>query len=172
MQTNNVVLERWGAYDEEQSKILLSVTDNKGNYYIVIPKEQMMEEESKRIFLGKRYFGYLENGVFHQNKANKNKKITINYSPVPADPIKRIGELLDKNIDNMKGFQKCIQKINIESQLKQIKADCLLSHAIVNNLGKYPLETIIGDIKDFAKDNYKMTEQIVGKDLLKTIINF
>ena len=106
MQTNNVVLERWGAYDEE------------------------------------------------------------------PNPIKKMGAMFDKGIESLTGFKKAIDTITIEHGLKQIKPEGLLSHAIVNNLGKYPLETIIGDIKDFAKDNYKMTEKIVGKELLKTIINF
>jgi hypothetical protein len=88
------------------------------------------------------------------------------------NPIKRMGAMFDKGIESLTGFKRAIDTITIEHGLKQIKPTCLLSIAIVNNLGKYPLETIIGDIKDFAKDNYKMTEQIVGKELLKTIINF
>lgn len=88
------------------------------------------------------------------------------------DPIKRMGLMFDKGIESFTGFKKAIDTITIEHGLKQIKPNCLLSCAIVNNIGKYPLETIIQDIKDFAKDNYQMTEKIIGKDLLKTIINF
>lgn len=142
MQTNNVVLERYGVYDEERDILIC----NHCKEFHFAPKDKCDLCECQTLSLTHK-----SNGQFVKE---------------------RIIELIDKNIDNMKGFQKCIQGINIESKLREIKPNCLLSIAIVNNLGKYPLETIIGNIKDFAKDNYQMTEKIIGKDLLKTIINF
>ena len=67
--------------DATKGKIL-SVTDNRGMYYSIIPKNKfgMMERAPiQEVFYG--YYGYIENDIFHPSKYTQHRSHTINYAP-------------------------------------------------------------------------------------------
>ena len=60
---------------------ILSVTDNEGNYYVIIGKEDMgIYENTEKGKIQNGYFGFVENGIFYSSQKRKDKRCTINYA--------------------------------------------------------------------------------------------